>query len=151
MRISGKVQTMEINKNLGDENKDSFVIELVSPRLIQAEATEFTHFFRIPDDADRDFEATKRTWLGKRINIEGQILNLQIKHENNFIAVHLYAKTRVLSSINEVGYLFFFNGIPEEIAELKEGQKVRISGKIYEIVKEDQFIITSLKSSLLLF
>ena len=151
MRISGKVQTMEINKNLGDENKDSFVIELVSPRLIQAEATEFTHFFRIPDDADRDFEATKRTWLGKRISIEGQVLNSQINHEYNYIVVSLYAQTRILSSTNEVGYMFFFNGIPEEAAELKEGQKVRISGKIIEIVKGDKVIITSLASSLLLF
>ena len=148
VRLSGKVT--EIEKGLADDD-NVLTITAESSKLVQAQAAEFTHFFRIPDDADMNYEAAKRTWMGKRINIEGQILHLHVDDERNFIAVNLYAKSRILPSIDEVGYMFFFVAPPEEVRNLKEGQTVRISGKIFEINKGNKILMIELDSSLLLF
>lgn len=148
VRISGKVT--EIEKGLADDD-NVLTITAESSKLVQAQAAEFTHFFRIPDDADRDYETAKRVWTGKRINIEGQILNIHKDNDGKFVAVNLYAKSRILPSIDEVGYMFFFLGMPEEVVRLKDGQTVRISGKVYSIDKSDKVLMIGLDSSLLLF
>ena len=148
VRVSGKVT--EIKKELWD-NDNVLTITAEASKLIQAQAAEFTHFFRIPDDADMNYEAAQRTWMGKRINIEGQILNLHVDNERNYIAVNLYAKSRILPSIDEVGYMFFFVNPSDEVRNLKEGQTVRASGKVYSIDKSDKVLMIGLDSSLLLF
>ena len=148
VRITGTLK--EIEKEFWDQ-KNVLDITVSSSKLVQAQTEDFTHFFRIPDYADRDYDAAKRMWLGKRINIEGQVFRTHLDNERRFIAVELYAKTRILSSIDEVGYIFFINGIPDEVAALKEGQTVRISGKVDSITKDDRVLITGLVSSLLLF
>ena len=148
VRITGTVT--EIEKEFWDQ-KNVLNITAVSSKLVQAQTEEFTHFFRIPDDADRDYDAAKRMWLGKRISLEGQVFRTHLDDERRFIAVELYAKTRILSSIDEVGYVFFINGIPDEAAALKAGQTVRISGKVDSITKDGRVLLTGLVSSLLLF
>ncbi len=148
VRISGTIT--EITKEFWDQ-KNVLDITVSSSKLVQAQTEDFTHFFRIADDADRDYDAAKRMWLGKRINIEGQVVEIRPNSELGYIAVILYGQPRILPSIDEVGYIFFINGIPDEAAALKAGQTVRISGKVDSITKNGRVLITNLVSSLLLF
>ena len=117
-----------------------------------ANALEVTPYFKIAQEYSANPQKTMRKWINKDICIEAVISSIGVNAKGGaFIMFHEKATNL---PIEFVAYGFHFRSIPEKVKALREGQKVKLRGKITEIKMLDdprveQLMITAEPSFLL--
>ena len=112
-------------------------------------------FFTIPAMYEMDSEQTKKIWLGKEIILEEEIgAVMTVDKEGNEApegdTLIMFAKKTALLSVQNVGYLFYFDGKADEAEKLSAGQKVKIKGRVEVITLKDGIYYIIASSSMLL-
>ena len=159
VRVRGKIISIKMDD---DALINRLEIQIEPSRLLKVypyspnpeDINKAEWFFTIPVMYERDPEITKKSWLGKEIIIEHEIGLISFVDDDGNAAdsgnamITFVGKASYLN-VQNVGYMFLFDGTPDEIAKLTQGQKIKISGIVTEItLKENIYIIVVTSSKL---
>lgn len=159
VRLRGRI----ISINMRDDPRCiTLIIQAEPSRILKVypytdpeEKDKAEWFFAIPAMYEMDSEQTKRIWLGKEIILEEEIgAVMTVDKEGNKSpegdTLIMFAKKSAFLSVQNVGYLFFFDGRPEDAEKLSAGQKVKIKGRVESISLRDGIYYIIASSSMLI-
>ena len=78
-----------------------------------------------------------------KLKFLAQILNINDSGD----AVVWLAREDKPDSLRGVLYIFFFDGIPDEVTEIEKGDTVKISGRVLDFKKDENILIVRSVSS----
>ena len=119
------------------KNMKVFVLSVVGVLLLcsVASAIEVTPYFKISREyAKNPFKAQKE-WVKKEICIEGEIVNMNTTDDGDAAVVLSDGNDGkdIDATYNVVVYYFYFNGVPDDVMSLDEGQWIKLSGRILRL------------------
>ena len=100
-----------------------------------AGAVEVTPFFQIAKDYDANPIKANKRWINATVCIEGDIRHIGVDEKGNAQIAFMKMTEDLEEAV--VVYVFSFNGVPEELAELEKWQTVKIIGRVTEISREE--------------
>lgn len=159
VRLRGRIVTITMRD---DPRVVTLIIQAEPSRILKAypytepeEKDKAEWFFSIPAMYEMNPEQTKRIWLGKEIILEEEIgVVMTVDDEGNKATegntLIMFAQKSALLSVQNVGYLFFFDGKLDEAEKLSSGQKVKIKGRVESISLRDGIYYIIASSSMLI-